>query len=456
MATAKATIYILVSPELPAMYPDYNVTYVDVHVPGNVNTNDKVPAGTAYGTTPTLTSSPAGSTATITMANTGVYDFVANKVGVYVYKVPVCVPGQTSGCPTTLLTITVLCATCNNNPPVANTDIATTKVNTPVVLKTLINDKPGNVGGSLTPSSVTVTVAAKHGTTSVNTTTGDDTYTPATGYVGLDTLTYRVSDNNALTATAIQIISIKPSTPANSTLAADDYVFTPINTPVSGNAKTNDTDPEANAQTITAQNVTVAGKGNLVLNTDGTFTFTPFAGFSGPVNFPYTTTDNGTPVATANATIYILVSPAAQLPDLTPSIFNDGTTVIQNTTRDNVIRIFNIGAGPTSGSIIFTIPKMEPAFSLTVNPNETTMNVFGGTDVHNADWTITEQASRFVFTSKPGIVIPAGGFSDIGLKSTPISIKNSTGNLSVQIVFGTGGGETPFNNNTDNNTYSTN
>jgi|GEM_PF-5851730 len=456
VATAKATIYVLVSPELPAMYPDFNVTYVDVHVPGNVNTNDKVPSGTMYGTAPTLISSPAASVATITMASSGVYDFVANKVGVYVYKVPVCVPGQTSGCPTTLLTITVLCSSCNNNPPVANTDIATTKINTPVTLKTLINDKPGNVGGSLVPSSVTVVVAANHGTSSINLATGDNTYTPAAGFTGLDTLTYRVSDNNGLTATAIQIISVRPLTSANITLAADDYAFTPINTAVSGNAKTNDTDPEGNTQTITAQNVTVAGKGNMVLNSDGTFTFTPFAGFSGPVNFPYTTTDNGTPVATASATIYILVSPGAQLPDLTPAIFNDGTTVIQNTTRDNVIRIFNIGAGPTSAPVIFTIPKMEPAFLITINPNETSMNVFGGTEVSNADWIITEQPSRYVFTSKPGIVIPAGGYKDIGLKVTPISIKNSTGNLSVQIVFGTGGGETPYNNNTDNNTYSTN
>jgi len=144
------------------------------------------------------------------------------------------------------------------------------------------------------------------------------------------------------------------------------------------------------------------------------------------------------------------------LPDLTPSIFNDGTTLNQNTSRDNVIRIFNIGAGPTTGTIIFTVPKMLPAYQLTVNANETQMNVFGGTTVKNNDWTIVEEASRYVFTSKPGVVIAAGGFKDVGIKNQAVGIKNSTGNLSVQIVFGTGGGETPFNNNTDNNTYSTN
>ncbi len=448
----------------PAIYPDINVTYVNVHVQGNVSTNDVIPANTAYGASPTLISHPASSTQTIVMNSNGTYDFVADKVGVYVYKVPVCVPGQVAPCPTSLLTITVLCATCtsnnNPNPPVANTDIASTKKNTPVLLKTLSNDWVGNPGGTLNPASVIVTVAALHGTSSINPATGDNTYTPNNGFLGNDTLTYRVCETpSGLCDDAIQIITVSevPVNNNNTTLAADDHVQTALNTPVSGNAKPNDTDPENNAQIITAQDTTAPGKGRLVLNSDGSFIFTPVTGFSGPVNFPYKTTDNGTPVATAMATIYIVVAPQGPgVPDLTPSIFNDGTTLIRYTTRDNVLRIFNIGNGATTAPVIFTVPKMLPAFLITVNPNEIFMNVFGGTNVSNADWTIVEEANRFVFTSKPGVVILAGGFKDIGLKIQAIGIKNSTGNLFIQIVFGTGGGETPFNNNSDNNTYSTN
>ena len=84
------------------------------------------------------------------------------------------------------------------------------------------------------------------------------------------------------------------------------------------------------------------------------------------------------------------------------------------------------------------------------------VDVFGGMPVTNNQWTIVEQASRYVFTSKPGVVIASGAFNDIGLKVKAVGIVNSTGNLSIQIVFGTGGGETPFNNNSDNNTYSIN
>ena len=321
-----------------------------------------------------------------------------------------------------------------------------------------MNDAAGSPAVALVQATVTVTVAPLHGTTTVNAATGDITYTPAAGFSGNDTLTYVVSDNQtpAKSATAKQIITIKPAGAPNTTAAADDYKLTPINTPATGNVKTNDTDPEGDAQTVATQNTTVAGKGNLILAADGSYTFTPFAGFSGPIDYPYSTCDNGVPQACASATLHILVLPAALLPDLTPSIFNDANTVFLNGSRDNAIRIFNIGAGPTSAPIIFTIPKMQPLFDIAVDPIRTAADVFGGLVVTNSDWTIVEEASRFVFTSKPGVVIPAGGSNTIGLTLTGRGIVNTTGNLSITIVFGTGGGETPFNNNRDNRTYSIN
>ena len=70
----------------PYTNPDFNSTYVNVPVPGNVNTNDLVPAGTTYGSTPTLLSSPAGSTPSITMNTNGTYSFVSNIPGVYTLR----------------------------------------------------------------------------------------------------------------------------------------------------------------------------------------------------------------------------------------------------------------------------------------------------------------------------------------------------------------------------------
>ncbi len=378
--TATFTVLSCTTTTSPAYNPDINVTYVNVPVPGNVQTNDVVPSGTAYGTPVPLTGNPSGGT--ITMNTNGTYSFVSPNVGVYRYNVPVCVPGQAAPCPTTLLTITVLGPNSNNNPPVANTDIATTRLNTPVTLKSLANDYAGNSGGTLNPASVVVAVNPLHDTTTVNATNGDVTYTPTAGYSGNDTLTYRVCDNSAptaLCATALQIITIKPAGAPNSTMAADDYVFTPINTAVSGNALTNDTDPEGNSQSITAQTTTIAGKGTLVLNSNGTFAFTPVTGFTGPVNFPYTTTDNGVPSASANATIYVLVSPAqsAASPDLTPRITANPNNIIGQSVTEITIQINELKNAPTNGSTItLYVDKLSFFSNFSFNPAQATNSAY--------------------------------------------------------------------------------
>jgi len=69
----------------------------------------------------------------------------------------------------------------------------------------------------------------------------------------------------------------------------------------------NDTDPGAPG-TIVAQLVDDANlQGSLNLNADGTFTFTPNAGFFGPTSFQYLATDGGTPSAAATVTINVQV-----------------------------------------------------------------------------------------------------------------------------------------------------
>lgn len=288
--------------------PDFNATFVNVAVPGDVSTNDSVDPSSTYGPNPVQVSVPSGSSHTITMQADGTYSFTGSHEGVYIFNVPVCTPPLTSGCPVTLLTITVRDNLSPSNLPVANTDFASTPMNTAVTLNSLANDRCVFISGCSLDPAVTVTVNPQHGSTSVNTGNGAITYTPTTGYIGLDTLTYRVCVTGEASncATAIQIITVNAPTSLNTTVAADDFAVTAQDVSVTGNVKDNDSDPENDNQTVTPQTTSITG-GTLTLLADGSYTFKPDTLFYGPLEFVYQTIDDNATPDTAYATLHILV-----------------------------------------------------------------------------------------------------------------------------------------------------
>ncbi|MER0442911.1 Ig-like domain-containing protein, partial [Emticicia sp. W12TSBA100-4] len=218
------------------------------------------------------------------MASNGSYTFTCSTPGDYNFNVPVCPVGVSVNCPTVPLKITVSNpSTPSSNSPIVNPDIASLLSGNTVTVKTLANDASGNPSAPLSPSTVTIVTTPKNGTASVNPLTGDITYTPNTGFVGSDTLTYKVCDTSvpAKCGTAQQIFTVLPTTSANTTVAVDDYNATPMNTAVSGNVKTNDSDPQGNTQTVTAGITNVSGVGSLDLKSDGSYVFTPTVGFVG-------------------------------------------------------------------------------------------------------------------------------------------------------------------------------
>lgn len=329
--------------------PDFNVTQINVPVPGNVNTNDKVPAGTTYGPTATPGgSNPTGGT--LTLNPDGTYTFTGTSVGVYTYDIPVCVPDVP--CTSVPLVITVTDPKILTNPPVANTDIAaiTGAPANPgsVTIKVKANDGSGNKGGTLGDP---VPTTPAHGTVSV--VGGDVVYTPAAGYYGPDMFTYTICETpSALCATATVYVTVKQPGATNTTSAADDYVNTTAGTNATGNVSTNDTDPEGDAQTVAPQTITNAS-GTFTLLADGSFTFAPAAGFTGPLDFAYTTCDAGTPSGCASATLHLLVNPV--FPDLTPNITVSPSSIVGLANIIIRVRVIEINNVPTSGSLTLNI-----------------------------------------------------------------------------------------------------
>jgi hypothetical protein len=107
--------------------------------------------------------------------------------GLAVPPTEVTVVSSAGGSDTAQVTVTA------NTKPGAKNDHADTRKNTAVVINVLANDAAKS--GVLDPATVTVVTPPAHGTTSVNTVTGEVTYTPNLDFVGKDSFKYTVKDS---------------------------------------------------------------------------------------------------------------------------------------------------------------------------------------------------------------------------------------------------------------------
>ena len=149
-------------------------------------------------------------------------------------------------------------------------------------------------GGLLTAALV---AGPEHGTLVLNS-DGSFTYVPEDGYDGLDSFVYSASDSSGDTANATVLLTVTPfNEPAKAN--RDNFVAT-INTPLEIGARRgvlkNDTDPEGNPFSATL--VTGPANGTLSLEEDGSFIYTPRAGFLGEDSFTYGITGGDTATVT--------------------------------------------------------------------------------------------------------------------------------------------------------------
>jgi gliding motility-associated-like protein len=94
----------------------------------------------------------------------------------------------------------------------------------------------------------------------------------------------------------------------------DDYDTTDFQAPVTINVLSNDSDPENSVLHISFCGY--PSNGLVTANSDGSITYTPYAGFSGDDQFCYFICDNGIPVLCDTASVYIHVLPLATIEDV--------------------------------------------------------------------------------------------------------------------------------------------
>ncbi|WP_158281466.1 golvesin C-terminal-like domain-containing protein [Sediminitomix flava] len=197
----------LVTPSSPIVVADNAVTDEDNSVAISVLANDDVVEGTWDFNSIALTA-PQNGTASVDNA-TGVVTYTpnANFFGndSLSYRVANSV-GGVSEYQKIYVTVNPI-----NDLPSAQNDQAELLINSSVVIDVLANDS--DIEG-LDVSSVTVTSNPQNGQATVNSTTGEITYTPNSNYSGVDNLVYQVADSDGALASAQVSITIN-DTPQN-------------------------------------------------------------------------------------------------------------------------------------------------------------------------------------------------------------------------------------------------
>ncbi|MFL6696006.1 MAG: Ig-like domain-containing protein, partial [Vitreoscilla sp.] len=173
------------------------------------------------------------------------------------------------------------------------------------------NDTPSADGGNVW----TLASGPAHGTVTLNT-DGTFNYVPEAHYSGADSFTYTITDVDGSTSIATVNLAVAPLTP----VAAPDAIDARENTPVSGTLAANDT-PVA-GETNTWSVATGPAHGTVVVNADGSYTYTPATGYSGTDAFSYTITDASGQTSTATVTLTVAAAPVSATPD--------SNTVVEN------------------------------------------------------------------------------------------------------------------------------
>jgi VCBS repeat-containing protein len=188
-------------------------------------------------------------------------------------------------------------------PPIAQYQLAATVAGGALNGQVLAVDPDNN---PLTYSQVT---GPAHGSLTLSS-DGSFTYTPAASFSGVDSFTFLASDGIADSNLATVSIVVSPVNQAP--VATNDTYSTAVNTPLSVSAPgvlANDRDFDGDR--ITAVLVSQPADGTLTFNADGSFTYTPAAGFAGTDSFTYQASDGQLLSNVATVTINLGQPPVA-------------------------------------------------------------------------------------------------------------------------------------------------
>ncbi|MFD1294656.1 Ig-like domain-containing protein, partial [Lutibacter holmesii] len=196
-----------------------------------------------------------------------------------------------------------------NSAPIANTDEITANEDATITLNVTSNDtdSDGTIDVATvdldpsTPGIQTTWTVENEGTYTVDQ-LGVVTFVPVADFNGVATpVEYTVNDNEGLTS-EIATITVTVNPVNDDPVAVDDFATTNEDVPVIIAVLDNDLDSDGDVLTVTEA---ISTDGTVIINTDGTITFTPNPDFVGEAVVTYTITDENGATDVAIVTIAV-------------------------------------------------------------------------------------------------------------------------------------------------------
>ena len=181
----------------------------------------------------------------------------------------------------------------DNTAPVTVSDSARVRKDDLVIIDVLVNDIDAE-NDELTLGVVTATL----GTVTI-TSDNQVEYQAATDFVGVDTVTYTISDGQGGTASGTITIEIFTN---EAPIAFADDANTDDRTAITIDVLTNDTDSDNDVLSVLNANVDF---GSVVVNSNSTLTFTPEFGFDGVATITYSITDGVNNATSADVSVQV-------------------------------------------------------------------------------------------------------------------------------------------------------
>ncbi|WP_312437040.1 tandem-95 repeat protein, partial [Janthinobacterium sp.] len=280
-----------------------------------------------------------------------------------------------------------------NDAPVAGNDSITTAEDT--IKSGTLPAATDIEGGAITYARVT---DASHGTVVINP-NGSYIYLPAANYNGADSFTYKVTDSQGASNTYTVSVNV---TPVNDAPTASGTAITTAEDTVKTGTLPAATDIDGD--TVTYGKGSDPAHGTVVVNTDGTYTYTPAANYNGSDSFTYTVNDgNG---GSNTYTVAITVTPVNDA----PTAGNDSITTPEDTIKSGTLPaatdlegdtfIYSTGTAPAHGRVVVN-DDGSYLYIPAANYNGSDSFTYKVTDSHGASNTYTVSVNVTPVNDKP-------------------------------------------------------